>query len=34
MHPNYYFSPLAVALALGMASPVKAAEPVVTKGIF
>jgi pseudolysin len=28
MHPNYYFSPLAVALALGLATPVKAAEPV------
>lgn len=28
MHPNYYLSPLAVALALGIASPVKAAEPV------
>lgn len=27
MHPNYYLSPLAVAVALGMASPVKAAEP-------
>ncbi len=27
MHYNYYFSPLAVALALGMASPVRAAEP-------
>ncbi|MFI4962524.1 MAG: zinc metalloprotease ProA [Legionellales bacterium] len=27
MHPNYYLSPLAVALALGIASPVKAAEP-------
>ncbi|TAL62459.1 MAG: peptidase M4 family protein [Legionella sp.] len=27
MHPNYYLSPLAVALALGLASPVKAAEP-------
>lgn len=30
MHPNYYLSPLAVAVAvaLGLASPVKAAEPV------
>jgi pseudolysin len=28
MHPNYYFSPLAVALALGLATSVKAAEPV------
>ena len=28
MHPNYYLSPLAIALALGLASPVKAAEPV------
>ena len=28
MHPNYYLSPLAVALALGIASPVKAAESV------
>lgn len=28
MHPNYYLSPLAVAIALGLASPVKAAEPV------
>ncbi len=27
MHPNYYLSPLAVAIALGLASPVKAAEP-------
>lgn len=27
MHPNYYLSPIVVALALGMASPVKAAEP-------
>ena len=27
MHHNYYLSPLAVALALGIASPVKAAEP-------
>lgn len=27
MHHNYYLSPLAVALALGLASPVKAAEP-------
>jgi len=27
MHPNYYISPLAIALALGLASPVKAAEP-------
>lgn len=27
MHPNYYLSPLAIALALGLASPVKAAEP-------
>ncbi|KTD67528.1 zinc metalloprotease ProA [Legionella shakespearei] len=27
MHPNYYLSPLAVAVALGLASPVKAAEP-------
>jgi pseudolysin len=28
MHPNYYFSPLAVAFALGLATPVKAAEPI------
>jgi pseudolysin len=28
MHPNYYLSPLAVAVALGLASPVKAADPV------
>lgn len=28
MHPNYYLSPLAVAFVLGLASPVKAAEPV------
>jgi pseudolysin len=28
MHPNYYFSPLAVALALGLATPVNAAQPV------
>ena len=28
MHPNYYLSPLAVAIALGLASPVKAAEPI------
>lgn len=28
MHPNYYFSPLAIALALGLSSTVKAAEPV------
>lgn len=28
MHPNYYLSPLAVALALGIAAPVKAADPV------
>lgn len=28
MHPNYYFSPLAVALALGLATPVKAAQPI------
>ncbi|RUR08574.1 zinc metalloprotease ProA [Legionella sp. km772] len=28
MHPNYYFSPLAVALALGLSTPVKAAQPV------
>ncbi len=28
MHPNYYLSPLAIALALGLASPVKAADPV------
>jgi pseudolysin len=28
MHPNYYLSPLAVALALGIASPVKAADSV------
>lgn len=28
MHPNYYLSPLAIALALGLASPVKAAEPI------
>lgn len=27
MHPNYYLSPLAIAVALGLASPVKAAEP-------
>ncbi|MGC1182980.1 M4 family metallopeptidase, partial [Legionella sp.] len=27
MHHNYYFSPLVVALALGIASPVRAAEP-------
>ncbi|MDI1353123.1 MAG: M4 family metallopeptidase [bacterium] len=27
MHPNYYLSPLAVALALGLTAPVKAAEP-------
>jgi pseudolysin len=27
MHHNYYLSPLAVALALGIASPVRAAEP-------
>ena len=27
MHHNYYLSPLAVALALGIASPAKAAEP-------
>lgn len=27
MHPNYYLSPLAIALALGLASPVRAAEP-------
>ncbi|KGP62628.1 zinc protease [Legionella norrlandica] len=27
MHPNYYLSPLAVAIALGFASSVKAAEP-------
>lgn len=26
MHPNYYFSPIAVAVAIGLASPVKAAE--------
>ncbi|CAM2895469.1 zinc metalloprotease ProA [Legionella worsleiensis] len=28
MHPNFYLSPLAVALAFGISSPVKAAEPV------
>lgn len=28
MHHNYYLSPLAVALALGTASPVKAADPI------
>lgn len=28
MHSNYYLSPLAVALALGLVAPVKAAEPV------
>lgn len=28
MHHNYYLSPLAVALALGIASPARAAEPV------
>jgi len=28
MHPNFYLSPLAVAIALGLASPVKAAEPI------
>ena len=28
MHPNYYFSPLAVSLALGLSTPVKAAQPV------
>lgn len=28
MHPNYYLSPLAVAIALGIASPVKAADPI------
>ncbi len=28
MHPNYYLSPLAIAIAVGLASPVKAAEPV------
>lgn len=28
MHPNYYLSPIAVAVALGLASPVKAAEPI------
>lgn len=27
MHPNYYFSPLVVAFALGLASPVEAAQP-------
>lgn len=27
MHPNFYLSPLAIAIALGLASPVKAAEP-------
>lgn len=27
MHPNYYLSPIAMAVALGIASPVKAAEP-------
>lgn len=27
MHPNYYFSPLAVAFALGLATPVEAAQP-------
>lgn len=29
MHPNYYLSPLAVALAFGLASPIKAATPLV-----
>jgi len=29
MHPNYYFSPLAVAMALGLATQAKAAEPIV-----
>jgi pseudolysin len=28
MHPNYYLSPIAVAIALGLASPLKAAEPI------
>jgi pseudolysin len=28
MHPNYYLSPLAIAVALVLTSPVKAAEPV------
>jgi pseudolysin len=28
MHPNYYFSPLVVAFALGLASSAKAAEPI------
>ncbi len=28
MHPNYYLSPLAIALVFGIASPVKAAAPV------
>jgi pseudolysin len=28
MHPNYYFSPLAVALALGLSTPVDAAKPI------
>ncbi|KTD75563.1 zinc metalloprotease ProA [Legionella waltersii] len=28
MHPNYYLSPIAVAIALGVASPVKAADPI------
>ncbi|KTD14427.1 zinc metalloprotease ProA [Legionella israelensis] len=28
MHPNFYLSPLAAALAVGLASPAKAAEPV------
>ncbi len=27
MHPNYYLSPIAVAIALGLSAPVKAAEP-------
>lgn len=28
MHPNFYLSPLAAALAIGLASPAKAAEPI------
>lgn len=28
MHPNYYFSPLAIAFVLGLATPVEAAQPV------
>lgn len=35
MHPNYYFSPLIVAFALGLASPADAAQPLsLQKGSF